>query len=144
MLMYHGSDENTINNLIKGTIDVSKGGWEIGQGFYLGDMLHVAKAWAWNKHNSKAVLEVDVKDEDVIDLNPLTLNYEDAVKKRALIRKRNQERTYKFNENIVWSPIVGTQKVRGEQLKWESKTGSIAIWLKGVRYNETSSIFMLK
>jgi len=121
MVMYHGSDENTVNKLIGGNIKVSKGGGEIGQGFYLGDMLHIAKAWAWNKHNSKAVLQVEVPDDDMIELNPLTLTYEDAVKKRAYIRSLKQERTYKFNENIVWSPIVGTQKVRGDQLKWESQ-----------------------
>lgn len=121
MFMYHGSDENTINNLIMGNVDISKGGGEIGQGFYLGDMLHIAKAWAWNKHNCKAVLQVKVEENDVLDLNPLTLTYEDAVKKRAYIRRLKQERTYRFNENIVWAPIVGTEKVRGDQFKWESK-----------------------
>jgi uncharacterized C2H2 Zn-finger protein len=123
--MYHGSDEKTVNDLIRGTIDVSMGGGEIGQGFYLGDMLHIAKAWAWNKHNSKAVLKVEVKDIEILNLDPLTLTYEEAVKKRAYIRSVKKERTYKFNKNIVWSPIVGTCKVRGDQFKWESEESEV-------------------
>ena len=75
MYLYHGSDEVTVKSLINGKIDVTKGGGEIGRGFYLGDMLHVAKAWAWNKHDSKVVLEVEVHQNDIKSLRPLSLTY---------------------------------------------------------------------
>lgn len=120
MLMYHGSDENSVQNLIRGNIDVAMGGGEIGKGFYLGDMLHVAKAWAMNKHNSNSVLQVEVKENDFFSLVPLTLTYEEALKKRASIRKENKQRTYIFDRNVVWAPIVGTEKLKADQFKWES------------------------
>jgi len=66
-------------------------------------------------------LATSIDDNDLLGLNPLSLTYEDAVNKRAYIRRLNKTRTYLFNENIVWSPIVGSDKVRGDQLKWESK-----------------------
>ena len=121
MLMYHGSKEWIIDKLISGNINTSKGGGEIGQGFYLGDMLHIAKAWAWQRHNkSKAVLEVEVDDKDLIGLKPLSLDYDDAVRKRLYIRRIKQQRTYLFKRNIVCAPIVGGRNVRGDQYKWES------------------------
>lgn len=121
MLMYHGSKDVIIDNLVSGNIDTSKGGGEIGQGFYLGDMLHIAKAWAWQRHNkSKAVLEVEVDDMDLIALKQLSLDYNDAVRKRLYIRRINQQRTYLFRRNIVCAPIVGGRNVRGNQYKWES------------------------
>lgn len=120
MLMYHGSDENSVQNLIQGNIDVTMGGGEIGQGFYLGDMLHVAKTWAMNKHNSNSVLQIEVEDNDLLSLDPLTLTYEQARKKRSSIRKENKQRTYIFDRNVVWAPIVGTEKIKADQFKWES------------------------
>lgn len=120
MRMYHGSDENSVKTLMQGNIDVTMGGGELGQGFYLGNMLHVAKAWAMNKHKSKAVLEIEVEDSELESLEPLVLSYKEACEKRASIRKKSKQRTYIFNKNVVWAPIVGTKKIETDQLKWES------------------------
>ncbi|WP_196599646.1 hypothetical protein [Pectinatus frisingensis] len=120
MLMYHGSDENSIQKLIQGNIDVTIGGGELGQGFYLGNMLYIAKAWAMNKHNSKAVLQIEVADNELESLDPLLLSYEEACEKRSSIRKESKQRTYIFYANVVWAPIVGTKKIEADQLKWES------------------------
>lgn len=120
MLMYHGSDKKSVQKLIQGNIDVAIGGGEIGRGFYLGNMLYVAKAWAMNKHNSMAVLQIEVADNELEKLEPLVLSYEEACEKRSSIRKESKQRTYVFNEDVVWAPIVGTKKIEADQLKWES------------------------
>lgn len=123
--MYHGSDEITIEKLLESDIDVSLGGGEIGQGFYRGDKMHVAKAWAFNKHSSESVLEIKVKEDKFWDMNPHTLTYEEACNIRKYIRKIKKQRTYKFYENVVWSPLVGNQKLEESNLSGNQKMQKI-------------------
>jgi hypothetical protein len=120
---YHGTSDTTANGLVAGNIDVTVGGGELGQGFYTGEYLWVAKSWAANRHGlNGAVVHVVVSDNKFFALNPLLLSRLDALRFRDQIRTARTTRTHSFNVNVVWSPIVGTTRVDAEQYKFESKT----------------------
>lgn len=120
MISYHGTSDSFISTiLIK--IDISLGGGELGMGFYSGEYLHVAKAWAYNKHNkSKSVLKLETPDDSVEALNIYLLDHTSANNLRSNLRKTNQCRTFTSGHDLIWAPIVGTTKSSSEQYKWES------------------------
>lgn len=123
MNCYHGTDKPTAQSLVAGAIDVTKGGGELGMGFYAGEYLWVAKSWAANrfKHDA-AVVRLEVPDGDYLGLEPLLLSRTDALKHRNEIKAASTTRTHTFNVNVVWSPIVGTTRVDADQHKFESQT----------------------
>ena len=120
---YHGTNKPTAQSLVDGEIDVTKGGGELGIGFYAGEYLWVAKSWAANrfKHDA-AVVKLEVPDSDYFGLEPLLLSRTDALKQRNAIKSASTTRTHKFNVNVVWSPIVGSTRVDADQHKFESLT----------------------
>ncbi len=118
---YHGTSDKYIKDLIVGKVNTTLGGGELGQGFYLGDKLHVAKAWAKQMHNCEAVIEFQMDDNDFWCFNIESLTNIEAREKRSAIRNNGLTRTYKFLKDVVWSPIVGGPKIYADQYKWESK-----------------------
>jgi len=118
---YHGTLNSTAHQLATGTIDVKKGGGELGMGFYTGEYLWIAKSWAANRHGlNGSVVEIGVQGTDFFGLEPLLLSRTDALAHRAAIKARNGTRTHVFNEHVVWAPIVGTIRLDAEQYKFES------------------------
>lgn len=99
---YHGTNRPTAQSLVDGEIDVTKGGGELGIGFYAGEYLWVAKSWAANrfKHDA-AVVKLEVPDSDYFGLEPLLLSRTDALKQRNAIKSASTTRTHKFNVNVV-------------------------------------------
>ncbi|HBM22905.1 MAG TPA: hypothetical protein DD411_04975 [Alcanivorax sp.] len=120
---YHGTAELDADNLVKGNVDATLGGGELGQGFYLGTELHVAKAWAMQKHNGEFVVEFSFDDDEFWSFDIESLTEIQAIEHRSIIRERGLTRTYKFSKDIVWGPIVGGPKVYADQHKWESSKG---------------------
>ena len=120
---YHGTSDSSANDLLDGRIDISKGGGELGQGFYLGTALHVAKAWAKQMHDCETVIEFQIDDNDFWNFDIQSLNEIEAIEHRSIIRARGETRSFKFNKDIVWGPIVGGPKVYSDQHKWESPNG---------------------
>lgn len=120
---YHGTSDLFANDLLEGRVDISKGGGELGQGFYLGTALHVAKAWAKQMYGCETVIEFQVDDDDFWNFDILSLNINEALEHRSTIRARGATRSFKFNKDIVWGPIVGGPKVYSDQHKWESLSG---------------------
>lgn len=118
---YHGTLLTTAEDLVDGKIDVSLGGGELGMGFYTGEHLWVAKAWAANRHGTQgAVVHIEVEDEEFFGLEPILLSRIDALKHRDEIRKKKSTRTHTFKGNLVWSPIVGTTRIDADQYKFEN------------------------
>jgi hypothetical protein len=119
---FHGTDAATAAKLKSGNVDVSKGGGELGMGFYTGEWLWVAKTWAANRHKKDgAVVAFALADDEYLNLEPLLLSRTDALNERKNIKASNSTRTHTFNVNVVWSPIVGTTRVDADQHKFESK-----------------------
>jgi uncharacterized protein YneR len=120
---YHGTEDQHANHLVDGKVDTSLGGGELGQGFYLGTALHVAKAWAKQMHNCEAVVEFQINDDDFWRFDIESLTDVEALEYRSVIRAKGLTRTYKFSKDVVWGPIVGGPKVYADQHKWESSNG---------------------
>lgn len=121
---YHGTTQQIANELQKGMIDHTRGGGELGQGFYMGDQLWVAKSWAHNRHgNDSAVLRVDIPDPNFNALSLELLSRTEALALRKEIKSMNATRSYVHGFDVVWSPIVGTTRVEADQYKYESKNG---------------------
>ena len=97
------------------------GGGELGRGFYIGDLPHEAFNWSRQIYKEDyAVVELKIEDDDILIQQPHCLNYEETCWERNKIRNLNQTRTYLFNENIVWAPVVGKNIPNFNQLKFES------------------------
>lgn len=120
---YHGTSEQFAHDLLAGRVDTSMGGGELGQGFYLGTALHVAKAWAKQMHDCEAVVEFQIDDNDFWNFEILSLTEIETIEHRSHIRATGTTRSFKFNKDVVWGPIVGGPKVYADQHKWESTEG---------------------
>lgn len=122
MEQYHGTNQTNAITIYKGQIDVTIGGGELGRGFYAGDLSHEAFIWAWHKYKiNKAVVKLTLDDNELLNLNPCCLNKWETIIQRTRIRINNQTRTFQFNENIVWAPVVGKDISNFNQFKYESE-----------------------
>lgn len=118
---YHGTSAVAGATLANGAIRVAVGGGELGRGFYTTDRLYVAKAWAYQKHRSTAVLEVAAPEIAFWALDIKAFDSQQASTYRARIRNDGTSRTFRFHCDVVWAPIVGTARNGlSDQYKWES------------------------
>lgn len=123
MDLYHGTNNDNANEITSGNISTDFGGGELGKGFYLGDLPHEAFNWAWHQYKTeKCVVKFTIQDDDVLNQNPLCLNYEQTCSKRNKIRSEKTTRTFIFHRNIVWAPVVGKNIPNFSQLKIESES----------------------
>ena len=122
MIGYHGTASSTALNLAAGRVQVARGGGELGRGFYAGEHLHLAKAWAFQRYGDRKdnVVEFDTPDPKIVQLDVVYLDGPTAPSQRTNIRRGGMTRTHTFGCDMVWSPIVGNASVVGEQFKWES------------------------
>jgi hypothetical protein len=122
MESYHGTSVILAANIAGGHVDVSLGGGELGQGFYTGEFLYEAKAWAIHKAGQKKrnVVKFISQDSDVLALDLKMLDRAMASRCRERIRMLNQTHSFCFDCDMVWAPIVGTTYIKGTQCKWES------------------------
>ena len=118
---FHGGPESAVSHMQRGNIDVSLGGGEFGRGFYMSDRLHVAKAWAVNKHSSDSVLEARMREGEFwkLDINPL--DYRQACELRRKLRRQSTTRTHRVGCDLVWGRIVGGANIYSDQYKAESE-----------------------
>jgi hypothetical protein len=123
MLQYHGTNRIAGQAITNNQIDVAIGGGELGRGFYTGDLKHEAFTWAHQIYGAanKSVVEIDIIDDEFFHIDPLCLNYREALNYRRIIRDRQESRTFLFDSNAVWSPVVGKYIPNFNQIKWESE-----------------------
>lgn len=110
------------SSLLAGGVNVALGGGELGRGFYSGEHLYVAKAWAYQRFGDRVgnVVHFDVSDTRILSLKIKFLDYEKAIRQRYSIKRNKKTRSYIFNVDMVWAPIVGSERASGDQYKWES------------------------
>ena len=122
---HHGTAEIIAKELQQGKIKTNAGGGELGQGFYMGDQLWVAKSWAKNRHpNNPSTLKITISEDDLLKLSIDILNRTDALRLRREIKRRSQTRTYQHGYDVIWSPIVGSTRIDADQYKYESINSS--------------------
>jgi hypothetical protein len=119
---YHGTSSKNAEKIESMGVLVRCGGGELGQGFYVSDKLHVAKAWALHVSRTfkNNVVEFSIPEKSFWDLAPRLLDHLEALRFRNTIRKAGITRTFLFGENVIWAPIVGTTTLREDQFKFES------------------------
>ncbi|UOA23232.1 hypothetical protein DSM110277_01646 [Sulfitobacter pontiacus] len=120
---FHGTSAAFASDLVEGKVDVSNGGGELGQGFYVGDKLYVAKAWAKQKFDSETVVEFRMNDDDFWNFDIEALSYSEAIQQRVNIKAMGTQRSHLFGKDVVWGPIVGGPDIYCDQEKWESGKG---------------------
>ena len=122
-ISYHGTSSADAANIAAGNIDVSIGCGELGRGFYSGQYLHEAKVWAYRKSGNKQqnVVEISMPDDEVEKLEIKIMDAREAGLRRYWIRRAGETRSYLFGNDMVWAPIVGSERVSGDQYKWETQ-----------------------
>lgn len=123
--VYHGTDRVTAKNIVSKSnyIDRTKGGGELGMGFYVGDSVAIAAAFAKAKFNvSGEVIEFDMKKSEFIKLDIHLVKRREKVylmwKKIITLKKRL---LYQFNKDVVVAPFATIDICM--QYKFESERG---------------------
>jgi len=124
MKTYHGTSKRVAQEIFERGVNVSIGGGELGKGFYTGEHVWEAKAWAIHVSGDKTenVVSFESACEEIVDLEVKLLDENIARLVRSRIKQEKATREYCFGVDLVWSPIVGSDKVDGDQFKWESNT----------------------
>lgn len=127
LVYYHGSDQKSIYNICNKGANISKGGGELGQGFYIGSSMWRACSWAWRKANEgKKDYNVLVYEIDDINLKNLKIVRWGRRKTLEEYKKRKKERTTETwisGNDAIWAPIVGGNIRDVMQIKFESDAG---------------------
>lgn len=122
MELFHGTNMKIAKEIAGNLIDVNLGAGEFGKGFYTGDLRYRALNWAEHKYKAnKALVTLNINDSDFVKLSPKLLSKKEAIEYRILIKKIGQTKTYLFNENSIWGPVVGREFEDYQQVKFESK-----------------------
>lgn len=124
MKFYHGTDKSTGDDIqLSGTkIDPTKGGGELGQGFYVGDSLTLAISWAKGRYKAPAVLEFDVDNGKYAALSFKQMSHGAVLHSWRQLKKLGTSRTHTFGTDVVFGPLATA--VYAAQYKFESATAS--------------------
>jgi len=129
MISFHGTSSKIATALSGGKVNVTLGGGELGRGFYTGEHLYLAKAWAFHQTGDKVknVVEFLKPDVAVEALSLELLGHGPAALKRRELRNKGTTQTHIFGVDLVWAPIVGNDRVSGDQFKWESNAAELLL-----------------
>ncbi|HLO52734.1 MAG TPA: DUF3990 domain-containing protein [Saprospiraceae bacterium] len=108
MKVYHGTSKVNEKNIVgpPSNIDVTNGGGEMGQGFYVGENLSLAIAWAKGKHKDPSVLEFDIVNSKYAQLNLKQLSHRQILNDWKQIKALNQRNSFKYNFDVVFGPLA--------------------------------------
>jgi len=121
MFLYHGTSQAVAVQLSNNPtlVDVSKGGGELGRGFYAGDHIALAAAWARGRNQGNVgVLEITIDPSAYVSLAIKALNWHQVVSTWNQLKKQGTTRTYLFNWDLVHGPLATMQ--HATQHKFES------------------------
>lgn len=120
MLLYHGTSATVAQALASApnTISVTLGGGELGRGFYAGEHVALAAAWARGRFPAPKVLEVDVNISGYVQLIIKVLTGNQVVNIWNQLLTSRTTHTYLFNCDVVHGPLAILQ--HATQHKFES------------------------
>ena len=129
MKLYHGSASKYAAVLTSKQIDVTKGGGEFGQGFYVGNNLHLVSALAWQKfQENMSIVEYEINASSLPTLRILILSKTQAKAIRYKLAKKRRKRQLYFKDNdLVIGPVVGRPFSDYSQFVFVSKDGECYI-----------------
>jgi hypothetical protein len=110
MKLYHGTEKTFSSKVmtLPNQIDRTKGGGELGMGFYVGDNLVLAVIFAKGKFgNDASVIEFEIVENEFAKLNLLVVKTRSLVltKWRWIISQKKRF-TYIYNADVVMSPFA--------------------------------------
>lgn len=122
---YHGTDYSTAQNLFAKKINITNGGGELGQGFYMGNFMHQAKQWAYYKNNENNIPSSIVTFEFTpwISLKYQLIGFTRGLEIYANLNKKGTQRSHVFGYDFVLCKVLGKILYNFYQLKWESTKG---------------------
>ena len=129
---YHGTDETSAQSIIKNGADITKGGGELGNGFYIGSSLWRAYSWAWQRAQQKtsanskvgySVIEYNLDESDFLKLDILCLNRNSTMERFVDLKKNNLLCQWQSDHDAIWAPLVGCNIQDAYQIKFESQIG---------------------
>ena len=111
MTTYHGTNKNSANTIVlpPPNIDVTRGGGELGRGFYMGENISLAKAIAVSKYGqaNAAVIRFNIDDSDYVQLNVKNIHRRKVVYRLwQSLKKRGKESIHLFNVDVVCAPFA--------------------------------------
>lgn len=110
MVTYHGTDRASANNIVgpPANIDVTRGGGELGRGFYIGANVALAASLSRGKFGANGVvIKFDIDDSAYVRLNTRVLNRRQYVYRlwhSLIIRERAFQ--HLFNVDVVCAPFA--------------------------------------
>lgn len=128
---YHGTSVAVAGPIVDSKIDVTQGGGELGQGFYMAERRYISEIWAKQRHqHSPAVVELELSEDLVFADSNVSLDLATAAQLRTKIRDSGQTRSYHLGCDMAMAPIVGTTRgsIHGQtQIKAESAAAQTAL-----------------
>lgn len=108
MKIYHGTNKSSKRSIIgpPSDVDVSKGGGEMGIGFYAGENLSMAIAWAKGRWKKPSVLEFDVSNKSYAQLSFKQMNHRQVLNDWHQLKRANMHRRHKYGFDIVFGPLA--------------------------------------
>lgn len=134
MLLYHRTSDTIALALAANPkqVSVTVGGGELGRGFYAGDSLALAAAWARRRGTKHGVLEIDISNSAYAALSIHTLNATQVVSTWNQLKASKTTRTHVFGWDVVHGPLATMQ--HASQHKFESSAAESVLhasgWLK--------------
>jgi hypothetical protein len=123
MKLFHGTNVAGANSIVgpPQAADVTKGGGELGRGFYTGDNLSLAVAWAAGRHgpSSAKVIEIDIDNSAYAALNiKIIQKWKHVFQFWRYLIKNSAVSTHLFGYDVVCAPFATISM--SHQVKFES------------------------
>ncbi len=127
MKVYHGTNKISKNKIVgpPQAVDVSTGGGEIGQGFYVGENMSMAIVWAKGRWKKPSVLEFDVSNKLYAQLNLKQMNHQQVLNEWHKLKRTNTHRTHKYGFDVVFGPLATNPFA--VQYKFESTSAELLL-----------------
>ena len=108
MKVYHGTNKASKNKIVgpPQAVDVSKGGGEMGEGFYVGENMTMAIAWAKGRWKKPSVLEFDVPNKLYAQLNFKQMSHKQVLNDWHQLKRAKLHKTYKYGFDVVFGPLA--------------------------------------
>ena len=121
-VLYHGTSHAFAAAMAparaRGTIDVTRGGGEFGQGFYTQDSKSSALRIAQFRHQRASVLELSIDDQQYVNLRRRVLRLRQAIQLTQTLRSSHTMGSHLEGVDVVIGPLNGDPTI--EQQKFES------------------------
>lgn len=107
MVVFHGTDTNCANSILL-KVDVTKGGGELGRGFYAGESIGLAASFAQGRFpGNHKVVKLEIDESAFVNLRIKIIKRIEFVYRtwQSLLRRRKAS-SFLFNFDVVQGPFA--------------------------------------